>query len=524
MTTKAGTGVRPLDVGEQRAGVPAARVIAIANQKGGVGKSTTAVNLGASLAEAGQRILIIDLDPQGNASTGVGIGHSERESTIYQVLTAGVDIHSAVLETEVPGLSVVPSNIDLAGAEIELVSQFSREARLARALELVRGEYDFILLDCPPSLGLLTVNALTAADELIVPIQCEYYALEGLGQLLKNVRLVQQNVNPRLRLTGIVMTMFDSRTKLADQVVAEVRAYFGPRVYDAIIPRSVRLAEAPGFGKTILQYDPGSKGAQAYRQLAGELLSKAAGDRLGELDLNEMDEAIMVEPPQEVETQRDAMYGPNAEDPEDNVEVLPEEEGHKSPDQERLQAFDDGEGSGGALAEEEPPTADASADVLRLPGPRSGGSAAGVSAGASEAPGRPEALDSGPEPTPAQPDQPDPLPAEMDAAPPVRRAYGSEEASALGGSSEPHAAAERGMPQPFPPVERLVHIVSDEWEGLGIRPDQDAFGNPRDAGPAPGVAPVEPAGMSEDERVNPVEPPTAKLRRWLFGKSKGGHA
>jgi chromosome partitioning protein len=262
------------------AAVGPARVIAIANQKGGVGKSTTAVNLGAALAEKGHRVLLVDLDPQGNASTGAGVPHESRGPSIYQVLTAGMDIREAIVPTEVEGMMAIPSTIDLAGAEIELVSQFSRESRLAKALEPTRSQFDFIFLDCPPSLGLLTVNALTAADELIVPIQCEYYALEGLGQLLKNVRLVQQNVNPGLRLTGIVMTMFDSRTKLADQVVAEVRSYFGPRVYDSIIPRSVRLAEAPGFGKPITQYDPGSRGASAYRSLADEVLQKGVEDGL----------------------------------------------------------------------------------------------------------------------------------------------------------------------------------------------------------------------------------------------------
>jgi chromosome partitioning protein len=262
---------------------PRARVIAIANQKGGVGKSTTAVNLGACLAEGGHTVLVVDLDPQGNASTGLGIDHADRGATTYQVITAGLDAHQALVETQIQGLWAMPSTIDLAGAEIELVSQFSRESRLARSLDPLRGEFDFVLLDCPPSLGLLTVNALTAADELIVPIQCEYYALEGLGQLLKNVRLVQQNVNPRLRLTGIVLTMFDSRTKLADQVVSEVRAYFGDRVYEAIIPRSVRLAEAPGYGRPITMYDSSSKGAGAYRRLAAELVSKGRGDGLGDV-------------------------------------------------------------------------------------------------------------------------------------------------------------------------------------------------------------------------------------------------
>ena len=205
-----------------------ARVVAVANQKGGVGKSTTAVSLGAALAELGNQVLVIDLDPQGNASTGMGIRHVARDVTTYEVLLAQAPIDNAIVQTPVDGLFAVPSTIDLAGAEIELVSQFSRETRLNKALEPVRTErFDYVILDCPPSLGLLTINALTAADELVVPIQCEYYALEGLGQLLRNVRLIQQNVNPELRLSGIVMTMFDARTKLSEQVVAEVRRYFG---------------------------------------------------------------------------------------------------------------------------------------------------------------------------------------------------------------------------------------------------------------------------------------------------------
>jgi chromosome partitioning protein len=252
-----------------------ARIIAIANQKGGVGKSTTAVSLGASLADLGYRVLVIDLDPQGNASTGMGIRHEARETTVYHVIVAESPIDDAIVHTPVERLHAVPSTIDLAGAEIELVSQFSRETRLKKALEPIReGRYDFVLLDCPPSLGLLTVNALTAAEELIVPIQCEYYALEGLGQLLRNVSLVQQNINPDLRLAGIVMTMFDPRTKLSSQVVEEVQRFFGDLVYDVIIPRTVRLSEAPGFGQPISVYDPRSRGAQTYRQLASEVASR----------------------------------------------------------------------------------------------------------------------------------------------------------------------------------------------------------------------------------------------------------
>jgi chromosome partitioning protein len=252
-----------------------ARIVAIANQKGGVGKSTTAVSLGAALAELGYRILVVDLDPQGNASTGMGIRHEARGVTVYDVVLSEAPVESAIVPTSVKYLDAVPSTIDLAGAEIELVSQFSRETRLKKALGPVgEGRYDFIFLDCPPSLGLLTINALTAAEELIVPIQCEYYALEGLGQLLRNVNLVQQNINPELRLTGIVMTMFDPRTKLSEQVVEEVRRFFGEVVYDVVIPRTVRLSEAPGFGQPITVYDPRSKGAECYRELAREVAAR----------------------------------------------------------------------------------------------------------------------------------------------------------------------------------------------------------------------------------------------------------
>jgi chromosome partitioning protein len=271
-----------------------ARIIAIANQKGGVGKSTTAVSLGAALADLGYRVLVLDLDPQGNASTGMGIRHEAREVTVYDVVVAEAAIDEAIVATPVARLDAVPSTIDLAGAEIELVSQFSRESRLKRALEPVReGRYDYILLDCPPSLGLLTVNALTAAEELIVPIQCEYYALEGLGQLLRNVSLVQQNINQGLRLTGIVMTMFDPRTKLSEQVVAEVRRFFGELVYDVIIPRTVRLSEAPGFGQPITLYDPRSKGAEAYRELAREVAVRPAAPAASIPSMDELPTVVM---------------------------------------------------------------------------------------------------------------------------------------------------------------------------------------------------------------------------------------
>jgi chromosome partitioning protein len=274
----------PRDAPETSGSAPAAsraaRIIAVANQKGGVGKSTTAVSLGASLAELGHRVLVVDLDPQGNASTGLGIRHEQREVTVYDVLADEAPIEQAIVPTPIDNLFAIPSTIDLAGAEIELVSQFSRELRLKKAIEPLKHDaYDYVFLDCPPSLGLLTVNALAAAEELIVPIQCEYYALEGLGQLLRNVRLVQQNVNTGLRLTGIVMTMYDPRTKLSEQVVAEVRRYFGDRVYQTVIPRTVRLSEAPGFGQPINVYDPTSKGARSYRDLAREVAARLPDER-----------------------------------------------------------------------------------------------------------------------------------------------------------------------------------------------------------------------------------------------------
>src|SRR5581483_10883971 len=247
------------------------RVIAVANQKGGVGKTTTAVNLGAALAELGYRVLVVDLAPQGNASTGLGINPRNVESSVYDVIMNDTPIEDAVEPTAVRNLFVVPATIDLAGAEIELVPAFSRELKLRRALEDAAGDFDFTLIDCPPSLGLLTVNGLAAATEVLVPIQCEYYALEGLGQLLKNVSLVQSNLNPRLELSAIVLTMYDARTRLAEQVAKEVRDHFGDTVCRSIVPRTVRLSEAPSFGQPVIVFDSSSRGALAYRELAKEV-------------------------------------------------------------------------------------------------------------------------------------------------------------------------------------------------------------------------------------------------------------
>lgn len=251
-----------------------ARVLAVANQKGGVGKTTTAVNLGAGLAELGQRVLVVDLDPQGNATTGLGVDARQLELSTYDLLMREVQPEDCVEPTPVRNLFVLPATIDLAGAEIEMVPVLSREGRLRRALTPLREDFDIILVDCPPSLGLLTINGLTAADEVLVPIQCEYYALEGLGQLLKNVDLVQENLNPGLKVTTIVLTMYDARTKLAEEVAGEVRSHFGDLVCRVVIPRTVRLSEAPSFGQPITVFDPVSRGAIAYRELAKEVLSR----------------------------------------------------------------------------------------------------------------------------------------------------------------------------------------------------------------------------------------------------------
>jgi chromosome partitioning protein len=259
---------------------PLPRVMAVANQKGGVGKTTTAVNLGAALAELGYRVLVVDLDPQGNATTGLGVNARNLQSSIYDVIMNNAPIDDCVEPTSLRNLFVAPATIDLAGAEIELVPAFSRELKLRRALEDVADDFDFTLMDCPPSLGLLTINGLAAATEVVVPIQCEYYALEGLGQLLRNVGLVKTNLNPRLEVSAIILTMYDARTKLADQVATEVRSHFGDTVCRNIVPRTVRLSEAPSFGQPVIVFDPSSRGAIAYRALAKEV-SGGAPQRTG---------------------------------------------------------------------------------------------------------------------------------------------------------------------------------------------------------------------------------------------------
>jgi chromosome partitioning protein len=260
--------------------LPLPRVIAIANQKGGVGKTTTTVNLGAALAELGYRVLVIDLDPQGNATTGLGIDARNFEVSMYDVIMRDAPIVDCVEPTSVKNLFVAPATIDLAGVEIELVSAFSRELKVRRAVDSVVEDFDYVLIDCPPSLGLITVNGLAAAREVLVPIQCEYYALEGLGQLLRNVHLVATNLNDSLEVRTIVLTMFDARTRLAIDVATEVRQHFAEKVCRSVIPRTVRLSEAPSFGQPITVFDPTSRGAVAYRDLAREV-SDGAPTRVG---------------------------------------------------------------------------------------------------------------------------------------------------------------------------------------------------------------------------------------------------
>jgi chromosome partitioning protein len=252
-------------------------VVAIANQKGGVGKSTTAINLSAALATSGQRVLLVDTDPQANATSGLGFARDDFDHSIYEVLTGDLPMDEAVEPTRVKDLFLVPSSIDLAGAEIELVARFARERQLAKALASLTTHYEAVVIDCPPSLGLITVNALSAADEVLIPIQCEYYALEGLTQLLRNIALIQTNLNPRLKIEGVIMTMYTRRTKLAADVVEQVREHFGEVAYETVIPRTVRLAEAPSYGEPIEVFDPTSRGAQAYRDLAAEFRRRHAG-------------------------------------------------------------------------------------------------------------------------------------------------------------------------------------------------------------------------------------------------------
>lgn len=254
--------------------VRSTRIVAIANQKGGVGKTTTAINLGTAMAATGKRVLIIDLDPQGNASTGVGVPRSQRDRGAYQLLFGAVDLEAASRPTAIPNLSVIPSSVDLSGAEIELVESERREYRLKAALHSQVGGLDFVLIDCPPSLGLLTLNAFVAADAVLVPLQCEFYALEGLSHLMRTIERVRRAFNPNLEIQGVVLTMFDRRNNLSDLVAKDVRGFLGTKVYDTVIPRNVRVSEAPSHGKPVLLYDLACAGAQAYVHLASEVLRR----------------------------------------------------------------------------------------------------------------------------------------------------------------------------------------------------------------------------------------------------------
>lgn len=249
------------------------KILSIANQKGGVGKTTTSVNLGACLAYIGKKVLLVDIDPQGNATSGVGIEKAEVDQCIYDVLVDDVEAEAVIKPTAIENLSAIPATIQLAGAEIELVPTISREVRLKRALEEVKDQFDYIIIDCPPSLGLLTINSLTASDAVLIPVQCEYYALEGLSQLLNTVRLVQKHLNQDLKIEGVLLTMLDARTNLGIQVIEEVKKYFQDKVYKTIIPRNVRLSEAPSHGEPIITYDSRSRGAEVYLDLAKEVVA-----------------------------------------------------------------------------------------------------------------------------------------------------------------------------------------------------------------------------------------------------------
>jgi chromosome partitioning protein len=255
-------------------GMHRARIVAVANQKGGVGKTTTAINLATALAAAGHRLLVIDLDAQGNASTGLGIERKARALTSYEVILGEAELENAVVSTDIPGLFIVPASQDLAGADLEFTARERREFLLSRAIRSRVGNYDEVLVDCPPSLNLLTINALVAADSVLVPLQCEFYALEGLSQLMRTIERVQRALNPRLDLQGVVLTMYDQRNNLCDLVAADVRGHLGAKVFDTMIPRNVRIAEAPSHGKPVLIYDHGCAGSQAYIRLAAEVLRR----------------------------------------------------------------------------------------------------------------------------------------------------------------------------------------------------------------------------------------------------------
>ena len=496
-------------------------MIAIANQKGGVGKSTTAVSLGAALADLGYRVLVIDLDPQGNASTGMGIKHDARDVTIYDVLSNdAASIEDAVVPSPIRGLFAVPSTIDLAGAEIELVSKFSRELRLRRALEPLRASasYDFVFLDCPPSLGLLTVNALAAAEELIVPIQCEYYALEGLGQLLHNVRLVEQNINPSLRLTGIIMTMFDSRTKLSEQVVGEVRRYFGERVYDVIIPRTVRLSEAPGFGQPITVYDPKSRGAESYRALAKEVAERPVPEGEPMPVYDELPAVIMspeqagVEVASEPEADADA-----AEEAEAPLDDEPSPRGGQAPAPPQSVDRPDTRPAERAATPEAPDIPDFVAHVPSA-APGSAASNEGSGAGptssaqnqrprteAAEKPGRSRRAARGSLPSPeAVPSSSDAVPAQREAAAPPTGHEFTPGPSRVPPPPEGGSSADAAARSP-----RVV-VIDERAEEAAVQSGQE---RPRRRAADPVVADI-------GEQL-PQEPPK-KRKWWQFGKGGEG--
>lgn len=251
-----------------------AKIIALANQKGGVGKTTTAINLSAALAKAGKRVLLVDADPQANASSGLGVEIRDLKKTIYECLVNQIDPHEAIIQTAVKNLSIIPSHIDLVGAEIEMLNLDNREHLMKNVLSALRGEYDYILIDCSPSLGLITVNALTASDTVVIPVQCEFFALEGIAKLLSTIKIIKQNLNPSLQIDGFLLTMYDNRLRLSAQVYDEVKRHFGDLVFNTVVPRNVRLSEAPSHGLCVLDYDASSKGAKCYTNLAKEILKR----------------------------------------------------------------------------------------------------------------------------------------------------------------------------------------------------------------------------------------------------------